>query len=45
LPDYTIPLLGATGLSTIVAGVIGTLVVAVMVIAVTRLLRRSTGPA
>jgi cobalt/nickel transport system permease protein len=41
LPDYTIPLLGESGLSTILAGTAGVLVVAVVIISVTRLLRRS----
>jgi cobalt/nickel transport system permease protein len=40
LPDYTIPLLGETALSTILAGVIGALVVAILVIVAVRLLRR-----
>jgi cobalt/nickel transport system permease protein len=40
LPDYTIPLLGETALSTILAGVIGALVVAVLIIVAVRLLRR-----
>ena len=40
LPDYTIPLLGETPLSTILAGVIGVLIVAGLTIATVRLLRR-----
>ena len=40
LPDYTLPLLGETGLSTIAAGLIGTLVVAAVTYAVVRILRR-----
>ena len=40
LPDYTIPLLGETALSTILAGVIGALVVAVLIVIVVWLLRR-----
>lgn len=40
LPDYTIPLLGETAVSTILAGVIGALVVAVLTMVVVRLLRR-----
>jgi cobalt/nickel transport system permease protein len=40
LPDYTIPLLGETALSTILAGVIGALVVAVLIVIGVRLLRR-----
>lgn len=39
LPDYTIPALGGTGLSTILAGVIGVLLVAGLVWLVARLLR------
>jgi cobalt/nickel transport system permease protein len=42
LPDYTIPLLGKTALSTILAGAIGTLGVAGLTIALVRLLRRPT---
>jgi cobalt/nickel transport system permease protein len=42
LPDYTIPLLGETGFSTIVAGAIGTLVVAVVAIGLGRMMRRSS---
>jgi cobalt/nickel transport system permease protein len=45
LPDYTIPLLGETALSTIVAGVIGALVVAALIVVLVRLLRRPTTPA
>jgi len=41
LPDYTIPLLGETGLSTILAGIVGGLVVAVVLISLTKLLRKS----
>jgi cobalt/nickel transport system permease protein len=40
LPDYTIPLLGETALSTILAGAIGALVVAGLTVVVVRLLRR-----
>ncbi|MEZ4518049.1 MAG: energy-coupling factor ABC transporter permease [Chloroflexota bacterium] len=40
LPDYTIPGLGETGLSTILAGVIGVLLVAGLVFLVARLLQR-----
>ena len=39
LPDYTIPALGETGLSTILAGVIGALVVAVIAFGLAHLLR------
>ena len=39
LPNYTIPLLGETGLSTIVAGLVGVLIVALLAIGLTRLLR------
>jgi cobalt/nickel transport system permease protein len=47
LPGYTIPFLGETGLSTIIAGVIGVLIVAVVAIGIGRALRRSgsTAPA
>jgi cobalt/nickel transport system permease protein len=41
LPDYTIPLLGETALSTLLAGVIGALAVAALTVVVARLLRRS----
>ena len=40
LPDYTIPGLGETGLSTILAGVIGALIVAGITFGLGRLLRR-----
>ncbi len=40
LPDYTIPALGETGLSTVVAGVVGVLVVAVVTVGLGRVLRR-----
>jgi len=40
LPDYTIPFLGQTGLSTIVAGVAGALLVAGLVYLAARALRR-----
>lgn len=39
IPDYTVPFLGETPLSTIVAGVIGALVVAVVVVLVAQALR------
>jgi cobalt/nickel transport system permease protein len=39
-PDYTIPLLGETALSTILAGVVGALVVGVLIVIVVNLLRR-----
>jgi len=42
LPDYTIPFLGQTGLSTIVAGIVGVLLVAGLVFVVARALRRRT---
>ncbi|MCA9918466.1 MAG: PDGLE domain-containing protein [Anaerolineales bacterium] len=41
LPDYTIPGLGETGSSTILAGVIGALIVAAVTFGLGRLLRRS----
>jgi cobalt/nickel transport system permease protein len=40
LPDYTIPFLGQTGLSTIVAGIVGALLVAGIVFLAARSLRR-----
>jgi cobalt/nickel transport system permease protein len=40
LPDYTVPALGGTPMSTIVAGLVGALVVAGLVIGIARLLRR-----
>ncbi|MBN1992442.1 MAG: PDGLE domain-containing protein [Anaerolineae bacterium] len=40
LPDYTIPFLGETGLSTIIAGAIGVLLVAAIAVGVGRLLQR-----
>jgi cobalt/nickel transport system permease protein len=43
LPDYTVPFLGETPLSTILAGVIGVLVVAGLTILVVRAIRRSRG--
>jgi cobalt/nickel transport system permease protein len=39
LPDYTIPALGETGLSTILAGVIGALLVAAIAFGLARMLR------
>lgn len=42
LPDYTIPFLGETALSTIVAGVVGALVVLGLVIVLGQSLRRKT---
>jgi cobalt/nickel transport system permease protein len=44
LPDYTLPILGETGLSTIAAGAIGALVVAAAAIGLGRVLRRSAPP-
>ncbi len=40
LPDYTIPGLGETGLSTIVAGIVGVLAVTAVIMLVGRLLKR-----
>jgi cobalt/nickel transport system permease protein len=40
LPDYTIPFLGATGLSTIVAGAVGALLVAAVAYGLGRVLRQ-----
>lgn len=45
LPNYTIPLLGATPLSTVMAGVVGALAVAGVTGLVVHLLRRSASPA
>jgi cobalt/nickel transport system permease protein len=45
LPDYTIPLLGTTSLSTIVAGVVGALIVAGITIAIGRMLRNPAASA
>ncbi len=44
IPDYTVPFLGETPLSTIVAGIIGVLVVATLIFLVARLLRQSQRP-
>ncbi len=43
LPDYTIPFLGETALSTIVAGVVGALVVLGLMIVLGRMLRKQVG--
>lgn len=40
LPDYTIPLLGETGISTILAGLIGAVIVALAAVGLVKLLRR-----
>jgi cobalt/nickel transport system permease protein len=40
LPDYTIPFLGETALSTIVAGLVGAVIVAAIAFGVGRTLRR-----
>lgn len=40
LPDYTIPLLGESGLSTVLAGLVGAAIVALVIIGVVWLLRR-----
>jgi len=45
LPDYVIPFLGETPLSTILAGVIGALVVAAVAFAVGRALHRRAATA
>ncbi|MEW6718744.1 MAG: energy-coupling factor ABC transporter permease [Chloroflexota bacterium] len=42
LPDYSLPFLGGTSLSTILAGVIGAVVVAGIAIVLARVLRRQT---
>lgn len=41
LPDYTVPILGETPLSTIVAGLLGALIVALVVYVTARTLRRT----
>jgi cobalt/nickel transport system permease protein len=43
LPDYTIPFLGRTPLSTVVAGAVGALVVLGLAIVIGQVLRRKTG--
>jgi len=45
LPDYTIPLLGETGVSTIIAGIVGALIVAAIAIGIGRLLKSRATPA
>ncbi|MBX7235438.1 MAG: energy-coupling factor ABC transporter permease [Caldilineales bacterium] len=45
LPDYTLPWLGQTSLSTVVAGLIGAAVVGLLAIGVIRLLRRRAASA
>jgi cobalt/nickel transport system permease protein len=45
LPDYTVPLLGETALSTVLAGLIGLLAIATVVIILGRLLRAGREPA
>ena len=40
IPDYTIPLLGESGFSTILAGLIGALIVGGLIYAISRFLRR-----
>ena len=42
LPDYTVPFLGETSLSTIVAGIAGVLLVAGLVVLAGRMMRRAT---
>jgi cobalt/nickel transport system permease protein len=42
LPDYTVPLLGETPISTIVAGLVGVIIVASLAFIVARTLRRPT---
>lgn len=41
LPDYTIPFLGSTSLSTIVAGLVGALIVAAVTVLMFRLIQRN----
>ena len=40
LPDYTIPILGESGVSTIVAGLVGAIIVALIAVGLVKLLRR-----
>ena len=40
IPDYTVPFLGESGLSTILAGLIGALIVGLVAVGVVKLLRR-----
>ncbi len=42
LPDYTIPFLGETAVSTIISGIVGVLIVAAVTYALGRLLQRGT---
>jgi cobalt/nickel transport system permease protein len=42
LPDYTVPFLGETALSTIVAGIVGAMVVLGLMIVIGQSLRRKT---
>jgi cobalt/nickel transport system permease protein len=42
LPDYTIPFLGETALSTVMAGVVGVLLVAALAVGLGRLVKRPT---
>jgi cobalt/nickel transport system permease protein len=44
LPDYTVPFLGETSVSTIVAGLIGTLLVALVAVVFARLFARRPAP-
>ncbi|MBS1254095.1 MAG: putative fused nickel transport protein LarMN [Anaerolineales bacterium] len=45
LPDYAVPFLGETALSTVVAGAAGALIVAAVAVVIMRMLRRSASPA
>ncbi len=45
LPDYTVPFLGETALSTVVAGAAGALIVAAVAVVIMRMLRQSASPA
>ncbi|HEX9617340.1 MAG TPA: energy-coupling factor ABC transporter permease [Anaerolineales bacterium] len=44
LPDYTFPFFGGTGLSTVVAGALGVLVVAALTLFLLRAIRRASRP-
>jgi cobalt/nickel transport system permease protein len=41
IPDYTVPFLGESGLSTILAGLIGAAIVGLLAVGVVKLLRRN----
>jgi cobalt/nickel transport system permease protein len=45
IPDYTVPFLGESGLSTILAGLIGAVAVGLLAVGVVRFLRRNPAKA